>query len=142
MCLRGGGDLPEFNALMEIPNSDGVLLDFGASRCQPPPPPAIQSVLSPAMNHLQPNPTRTAASRRATQRAHNLPNERRERARRRPRTARARARLQKAPAAELWGNLMPERGPVSLEALKVLRDLLQARYFAAAESHVQRRIAG
>ncbi len=37
---------------------------------------------------------------------------------------------------------MPERGPVSLEALKVLRDLLQARYFAAAESHVQRRIAG
>ena len=38
MRLRDGGRLPESNVLMEIPNSDGVLLYFGASRCQCPPP--------------------------------------------------------------------------------------------------------
>jgi hypothetical protein len=36
---------------------------------------------------------------------------------------------------------MPERGAVSLDALGVLRDLLQARYFAVAASQVQRRIS-
>lgn len=36
---------------------------------------------------------------------------------------------------------MSERGSVNLEALGALRDLLQARYFDAARSEVQRRIA-
>jgi len=93
------------------------------------------------MKHLQPNPTRAAASREGPPQTHSLPSARRERAGRRPRTTRPRARLEKEPAAELWANLMPERGAVSLDALGVLRDLLQARYFAVAASQVQRRIS-
>lgn len=94
------------------------------------------------MNHLQPNPSRSAVSRKGLQRSQGLPSERRKRAARRPRTTRPRPRLEDTPAADLWGYLMPTSGPVSLDALKVLRDLLQARYFAVAESHLQRRIAG
>ena len=93
------------------------------------------------MSHLQPNRIRAAMSSAGSPRAEGLPRSRKSRAAGSPRPLRHRAPLEKASTAELWGNLMSERGTVSLEALGALRDLLQARYFDVAQSQVQRRIA-
>ena len=93
------------------------------------------------MSQLQSNRTRAAMSSPGSPQAEDLPRTRRKRAARTPRPVDHRAPLERASAADLWGSLMSERGSVNLEALGALRDLLQARYFDAARSEVQRRIA-
>ena len=93
------------------------------------------------MSHPQPIRSRAAMSSPGSPRVEGLPRTRRTRAARSPRPLRHRAPLEKPSTAELWGNLMSERGTVSLEALGELRDLLQARYFDVAQSQVQRRSA-
>lgn len=123
---------------MEGPLNNAVLLERGATRRQAPP---TQSPSSRHMSQLQSNRTRAAMSSPGSPRAEDLPRTRRKRAARTPRPVDHRAPLERASAAELWGSLMSERGAVNLEALGALRDLLQARYFDAARSQVQRCIA-